>query len=77
MQFLAEAAILTVIERVIGIILGIIGHMESAGHKYKYADDDQPRNQSQYDSVCNSVFLCSRRFLWNIPCEKGREAQSY
>ena len=46
-------------------------------YKRKYADGDQPRNQSQYNYVCNSVFLCSWCILWNLPCEKGSEAQSY
>lgn len=72
LQFLAEAAILTVIGRSDWNYIGNTGSIWNLFcHKRKYRNDDHPGNQSDCDFCSNIVLLCSRCVFWYLSGEKS------
>ena len=77
LQFLAEAAILTVMGGVIGIILGILaGYRNLFYHEWKHGNDDHTGNQPDSDSGGNTFLLCGRCIFWNLSGEESCKTQS-
>ena len=76
MQFLAEAAILTVIGGVIGIVLGVTWRIcDLFNHKQQYGNVHHSGNQPEYNYGGDFVFLCSRSILWNLSCEESSKTE--
>ena len=75
MQFLAEAAILTVIGGVIGIVLGVIGGYVICSIISSSMGMSITPGISLSTIMADFVFLCSRSILWNLSCEESSKTE--
>lgn len=76
MQFLAEAAILTVIGGLIGILLGILAAYGICTIMSSSMGGDHTGDQSDSGYGGNIVFLCGRCVFWYLSGKKSCKTQS-